>query len=89
MNILFDKSFLKDILRERDTKRLAKIKECILNVELAFSIKGINSIKKLKGYDNYYRIKIDYSYRIGVKIEENIVIFVMYENRKDIYKYFP
>jgi mRNA interferase RelE/StbE len=46
------------------------------------------NIKKLAGFDMYYRIRVG-DYRIGVKLEKDIVYFVVVEHRKDVYKTFP
>ena len=46
-------------------------------------------LKKIKGYENYYRIRIG-AYRIGCEIQAgNKIIFYRVKNRKDIYKVFP
>ena len=61
---------------------------CILQVESVKKLSQIKNLKKLLGYDNYYRIRLG-DYRIGIKIENDIVYFVTFEHRKDIYKSFP
>ena len=88
MKISFKKSFLKEIkkLRNKDLKN--SIAECIVQVESSTSILGIKNLKKLAGYDVYYRIKVG-DYRIGLKIEDGLVFFVVIEHRKGIYKKFP
>ena len=48
----------------------------------------ISNIRKLKGYINYYRIRFG-NYRVGVRIENSIIIFERVLHRKDIYKYYP
>jgi len=48
----------------------------------------IKHLKKLKGAKNSFRIKLD-NYRIGLKIENDVVIFAAFDHRSDIYKYFP
>jgi len=46
-------------------------------------------IRKMKGYEDYYRIRLG-DYRIGCKIEErHKIIFYRVKNRNDIYKVFP
>ncbi len=41
-----------------------------------------------KGESSYYRIRFG-DYRIGIKIEDDLVIFIRALHRKDIYRYFP
>ncbi|WP_417909752.1 type II toxin-antitoxin system RelE family toxin [Candidatus Electronema sp. PJ] len=45
-------------------------------------------MKKLKGYDTFYRVRIG-DYRIGLKLAEDGLIFVRCLHRKEIYRYFP
>jgi len=84
----FKASFLKCIHKIADINLKAKIIECIQNVELSDNIKQINDLKKLKGHKSFYRIKLG-DYRIGVKIDSEVVVFVTVAHRKDIYKLFP
>jgi len=84
----FKASFLKCIHKIADNNLKAKINECIQNVELSDNIKQINDLKKLKGHKSFYRIKLG-DYRIGVKIDSDVVVFVTVAHRKDIYNLFP
>ena len=88
MKTEFKASFLKCIHKIADNNLKAKIIECIQNVELSDNIKQINDLKKLKGHKSFYRIKLG-DYRIGVKIDSEVVVFVTIAHRKDIYKLFP
>jgi len=62
--------------------------EVISEVENSQNLSEIEHVKKLRGAENYYRIRIG-DYRLGLKVENNIVIFVRCLDRKDIYRYFP
>ncbi len=88
MKTEFKASFLKCIHKIADNNLKEKIIECIKNVELSDNIKQINDLKKLKGHKSFYRIKLG-DYRIGVKIDSEVVVFVTVAHRKDIYKLFP
>ncbi len=57
-------------------------------METAQVISEIKNIKKLAGFDMYYRIRVG-DYRIGIKLEKDIIYFVVVEHRKDVYKTFP
>ncbi len=84
----FKKSFLKDLQKLTNPKLKSNILQTILQVEEAGSIGEIRNLKKLTGFDVYYRIRVN-DYRIGLKIENDTVYFVVFEHRKDIYKTFP
>ncbi len=88
MKVDFKKSFVKEVKNLRNKHLHDLIAECIIQVESALSLLEIKNLKKLTGYDVYYRIRIG-NYRIGLKIENNIVYFVIIEHRKDIYRKFP
>ena len=48
----------------------------------------IHNLKKLQGYQLYYRIKVG-DYRIGLKFENQLLTFERVLHRKDIYNLFP
>ncbi len=88
MNVRIDKSFEKDTKKIKDNDLLAKIADTIEQVQACANQKEIKNIKKLKGFQSYYRIRIG-DYRVGLMIEENTVDFIRFLPRKDVYKYFP
>ena len=88
MKVEFKKSFLSELKKLKNKSLKGAIANCIIQIEAARNISQIKNIKKLTGYDFYYRIRIG-DYRIGVKIEGETVYFVVFEHRKDIYKRFP
>ena len=88
MRVEFKKPFLKDLKKLKDKQLKELIFDCIVQVEAVQHLGQIRNLKKLTGYDDYFRIRIG-DYRIGLKIENEIVYFVIFEHRKDIYKEFP
>jgi len=90
MKVEFKRSFKEDLKKIKDKKILQKVKELINEIEKVRNLSNIQNIniKKIKGYEDFYRIRIG-NYRIGIKIEGDKVIFVRILHRKDIYKYFP
>ena len=88
MKVLFEKSFGRDLKKIKDKLLLQQVQETIDQVESAASIGDVSDMKKMQGFDTYYRIRVG-DYRIGIEISEGQVIFVCFLNRKDIYRYFP
>ena len=88
MNVLYLRSFVKDLKKFKDQKVQDKIKEIISNIKETENFEDINIVKRLKGYDNAYRIRIG-KYRLGFFFEENTITFVHFLKREDIYKIFP
>lgn len=88
MNVKIDKTFEKDTNKIKDKNLLLKIADCIENVQISEDIHSIKNIKKLKGSNKFYRIRIA-DYRLGLFFDKNTVEFIRCLHRKDIYKYFP
>lgn len=88
MKVDFKKTFLKELEKLKNKSLKNSIYNSIIQVELAESILEIKNIKKLAGYEMYYRLRVG-DYRIGLKLENDTVNFVIFEHRKDIYKTFP
>ena len=86
----FKNSFLKDIRAIKDKATLNRLEEFIKAVETADSLAQIPNLKKLKGKKNklHYRSRIA-NYRVGLVIEQDVVAFVRFLHRKEIYRYFP
>jgi mRNA interferase RelE/StbE len=88
LNTQFKESFLKDLRAIKDRDLLARANEIIQTVEQAQTPQEIPTLKKLRGERNYFRIRIG-DYRLGLKIEGQLVTLVRILNRKEIYRYFP
>ncbi|MBE9047399.1 type II toxin-antitoxin system RelE/ParE family toxin [Pleurocapsales cyanobacterium LEGE 10410] len=90
MKTEFKDSFLKDIRSIKDKKLLSRLEQFILVVESVDNLSQIPNLKKLKGQKNkvYYRSRIG-NYRVGLIINQDIVVFVRFLDRKEIYRYFP
>ena len=89
MKIRIEKSFDKDIDKINDKKLLKKLRTFISTVENAESIHEIPYIKKIVGYDSFYRIKIG-DFRLGLEVISNKeAVLTRFLHRKDIYRYFP
>ena len=57
MKVEFKSSFEKDLRRIDENKLREQVKEIIQMAEQAQDIHGLENIKKLRGSDNYYRIR--------------------------------
>ena len=88
MNISVDRSFEKDTDKLHDKKLLLKIAECLKHVMDCKQLSDIQNLKKLQGFKNFYRIRMG-NYRIGLRVENDTLIFERFLHRNDIYKYYP
>jgi mRNA interferase RelE/StbE len=88
MEVLYNKSFLKIIKKLRDKNLLDKIEKTIIEIENTKNILELSDLKKMVGFETFYRIKIG-NYRLGIEIAEKTVYFIEFQHRKDIYKKFP
>ena len=88
MKFEIKKAFLKDLKKINDKKLLREMKDLFEKVEKANNLQDIPNVKKLKGFEEFYRIRIG-NYRVGIRYSNNKVIFLRILPRKDIYKFFP
>lgn len=88
MNVGFRNSFARDLRRIRDQALLSRVQQIIEQVEGVDELGEIIHVKKLKGSEDYYRIRIG-NYRVGIILADDTVIFVRFLHRRDIYRYFP
>lgn len=88
MNVIFRKSFVRDLKRIEDQTVLARVAEAIEQLEAAANLQEISNLKKMSGTENYYRLRIG-NYRIGVTVEKDLVEFVRCLHRRDLYRFFP
>jgi mRNA interferase RelE/StbE len=88
MKAEFKSSFLRDLKAIKDQALLSRIRTTIEEIELAPTIQEINNLTKLRGANNYFRVRVG-DYRLGLLIENETVVFVRCLNRREIYRYFP
>jgi addiction module RelE/StbE family toxin len=89
MEIKYKPSFIKDFNKIKDRKTQEVIHRiCFHDVLEVENILKIKNLKKIKGYDNYYRIRKG-DYRIGFRYETDQLIFMRVLKRSEIYRYFP
>ena len=86
----YSNRFLKELtrLKKQSTVYDEIVKICFDNTSNYKQKNDITKLEKITGYKNYYRIKVR-DFRIGLKIENDILYFMRVLHRKDIYKYFP
>jgi mRNA interferase RelE/StbE len=88
VKIEFRSSFLKDVRKVKDATVKKQVAALIGEAENANHLSELENIKKLKGRENFYRIRIG-DYRLGLIATENELVFIRFLHRKDIYRYFP
>ena len=82
-------SFTKDLRKLKKTSIYSEIKNLVFQtIPDCQDITEIRDIKKIKGHNNAYRIRIG-DYRIGVFIQKETVTFSRVLHRRDVYRYFP
>ncbi len=88
MQVLFERSFYRDLKRIHNSKVRKQVWKIIEVVERASTLAEVPHIVKLRGYETFYRIRLG-DYRMGLEVTGNTVIFVRFLHRRDIYRYFP
>ena len=88
MNVYIDKSFEKDLAKTHLKTLRKKVAAIIEKAITLQNVEDLPHLKKIQGYQNYYRIRVG-DYRIGIECVEMDIYFLRCLHRKDIYKYFP
>jgi mRNA interferase RelE/StbE len=88
LNVEFRGSFVRDLKKVREQRTRDRVREIVEFVERASGLQEIGGIRKLRGGEHYYRIRVG-DYRIGLLVEGETAVFVRFLHRKDIYRYFP
>ena len=88
MKVRYDESFSRDIKKLRNKLIIEQLRNVIIGLKEAGTLTEIRHLKKLEGYSNYYRIRIN-QYRLGMEIEHGTITILRFLHRKDIYRNFP
>ena len=68
MKVHFERSFAKDIKKIYGKAMQSKLKKLIQEIESASHLPNVADVKKMEGYERFYRIRIG-DYRIGLEWE--------------------
>jgi mRNA interferase RelE/StbE len=89
-NIAISRDYVKDLahLPAKIRKRVEKL--TFVELPLLTDPTTLNNLKKLKGYQSYYRIRFG-DYRLGLEIDAKAkrISLLRVLHRRDIYRHFP
>ena len=89
MNILFTKSFSKDLDAIRhESKVKERLLDLIGQIKRIDTLSDISGVKKMEGSPGYFRVRVG-DYRLGIKVIENDIEMIRFLHRKEIYRRFP
>ncbi|MFI3217396.1 MAG: type II toxin-antitoxin system RelE/ParE family toxin [Methylococcales bacterium] len=89
MKIEITKRFVKDTQKITDKRILLKIQQVLLDAQKIESLISMSDLEEMSGYPNFYRIKFDYRYRIGIYVDNQTIQFLRVGSRESFYKKFP
>jgi len=89
MKLLYGKRFNKDLDAIRhEAKVKKKLLELIEQIKETDSLANLKGVRKIEGYQNYFRIKVG-NYRLGIKLTKKRIELIRFLHRKEIYRRFP
>jgi mRNA interferase RelE/StbE len=88
MKVEYLKQFSKDLLKVKDESLKGDLFTIIIDLKNAETLNELSNVKKLKGYQNAYRIRIG-KYRLGFYFDGEFIELARFAKREDIYKLFP
>jgi mRNA-degrading endonuclease RelE of RelBE toxin-antitoxin system len=89
MKLLISRPFTKDVQRLRDKKILSKISNVLNHLKTVNSLFQFPQLTEMVGYKGYYRIKLDYHYRLGIYVDGDTVQVLRVGTREGFYQIFP
>ena len=75
MQVTFRSSFLRDLKKIKGQRLRERIAQAIESVEQASNIQDIADLKKLSGFNEFYRIRVG-DYRIGIALADGNIEFI-------------
>jgi len=89
MKLLYGKRFSKDLDAIRHEAKVKKhLLELIEKIKETDSLANLKGVRKIEGYQNYFRIKVG-NYRLGIKLTKKRIELIRFLHRKEIYRRFP
>ena len=88
MTVEYLKQFSKDLLKVKDESLKGDLFSIIIVLKNAETLNELSNVKKLKGYQNAYRIRIG-KFRLGFYFDGEVIELARFAKREDIYKLFP
>ena len=88
MKVEYLKQFSKDLLKVKDESLKGDLFSIIIVLKNAETLNELSNVKKLKGYQNAYRIRIG-KFRLGFYFDGEVIELARFVKREDIYKLFP
>lgn len=85
MKVEFSSSFTRDLRRIRDRSIRERVDKVIEQIEKMDNFTEKSNIKKLRGHENRYRVRVG-NYRLIFQFNEDTVAFLRCLPRQDIYR---
>lgn len=88
MNVSYSKKFLKQLASIPSETRI-KIEEFVFNELISVSsTSSLGKVEKMQGHHGFYKVRFG-NYRVGLAIENEVIIVKTVMHRREIYKFFP
>ena len=88
MRVRYRPRFDRELRRTRNAALRRRVESAIEDVKVASTISEIPGIERMRARGRFYRIRVG-EYRIGVEVEDDVVILVRFGHRSDVYRSFP
>ncbi|MBB1077760.1 type II toxin-antitoxin system RelE/ParE family toxin [Rhodoferax sp. 4810] len=88
MKVSYHKKFLKQLANLPPTIRTQIETFAFERLPSAESLSELGVIEKMHGHRGYYKTRFG-AYRVGMKVENNMLILQVVMDRKEIYRFFP
>jgi mRNA interferase RelE/StbE len=88
LKTLYSKKFLKDLASIPQNERTSIEKFVFERILFGKSLSELGKVEKLRGHEKHFKVRFG-NYRIGLRLENEVIILERVLHRKEIYRYFP
>ena len=81
-------SFRRDLRRTTDREARARVQEKIAELEEASTLFEVTNVRRMAGQERHYRIRIG-GHRLGIVLEDDVVVLLRFGPRRGFYRHFP
>ena len=87
MKYEYTNAFIKDV-KKSSPELQSQIRSLIEEIKRVERLAELPNVKKMKGFSSAFRLRLG-EYRVGVFMQNDVLILVRVLHRREIYRYFP
>ena len=88
MRVVIRTSFDRDLKKIRDSKLRDRVRAILESALHADTLREVEDVQPISGHPSHFRIRVG-EFRIGVRLDGDILTFARFATRRDFYRIYP